>query len=335
MAPLAKKYKWVSKFLEYSKNQKLLNTYVKGIQSKAQYGIIRPSFKQCGTDSGRYSSSEPNFQNLPRKEKRIKGCITARPGKVFVGSDYDQLEPRCFASFSGDTRLQGCFSAGDDFYSVVGMGVFDRSGVGLIKGAEGSFSVLYPDERDTTKEFTLSSVYGTTAPALAQKLGVRIDQAQEMIDKYFERFPDVLQMMLNAHETVKREGKAKNLFGRIRRVPDAMAIPKLYGKNVKHKDLPYQARSMLNLGVNFPIQSTGSGIINRASIAFYNAVRSEGVQGCHIVMQVHDELIVECFEQDAERVAAIMRKCMEETTLLPGVALIAKPVIARNLKDLK
>jgi DNA polymerase-1 len=217
---------------------------------------------------------------------------------------------------------------------VVGVDVYGRHGVSLIKGAPGSFSVLYPSERDETKAITLSAVYGTTAYAMAQKLDKRPDEAQDIIDRYFESYPSVLEMMLKAHETVKRDGQVKSLFGRIRRLPEGLTIPKRYGKT-SHKELPYQARGILNVAVNFPIQSTGSGIINRASIAFYNAVRAEGITGCHLVMQVHDELVVECWDKDTQRVAELLQHAMETTTVLPGVQLKAKPVIAKNLKDLK
>jgi DNA polymerase-1 len=105
---------------------KLLNTYIKGLGSKVQYGIIRPNFLQHGTTSGRYASRNPNFQNLPRDDERIKQCVTARPGKVFVSADQSQLEPRVFASYSQDKRLMDAFNGASDFYSVVGMEVYDK-----------------------------------------------------------------------------------------------------------------------------------------------------------------------------------------------------------------
>jgi len=138
-------HKWVKKYLEYAKNLKLLNTYVEGIQSKMEYTIIRPSFLQHGTTSGRYSSRRPNFQNLPRDDKRVKACIIARQGKIFVGADYSQLEPRVFASQSQDVRLMRCFEDGDDFYSVVGAPTFSKEGLSLKKDEEGSFAKKHPD----------------------------------------------------------------------------------------------------------------------------------------------------------------------------------------------
>jgi DNA polymerase I-like protein with 3'-5' exonuclease and polymerase domains len=140
----APKYKWVDKLLEYNKKMKLLSTYVEGIQERVDYGIIHPSFLQHGTKSGRYASRNPNFQNLPRDDKRIKSCIIARPGKSFVGADYSQLEPRVFSYYSNDTRLLASFQSADDFYSVIGMDSFDKYDcIPRKEGSADAFGVKY------------------------------------------------------------------------------------------------------------------------------------------------------------------------------------------------
>lgn len=105
---------------------KLLSTYVEGIEERLQYGIIKPSYLQHGTMTGRYACRNPNFQNLPRDDQRIKQCVTARPGKVFVSADFSQLEPRTFASYSQDPRLMSAFDGTSDFYSVIGVEVYDK-----------------------------------------------------------------------------------------------------------------------------------------------------------------------------------------------------------------
>lgn len=332
----AKRYKWVDALLRRSKAKKILDTYVIGVQERLQYGIIRPSFLQHGTTSGRYSSRDPNFQNLPRDDKRVKACIISRPGKVFVGADYSQLEPRVFASFSGDERLLNSFKSGDDFYSTIGMAVF---GLYDAKPLKEDFGVKYKKYREIAKVVALSSTYGTTAFKMAGQIGRSSEEAQEVIDDYFEQFPKVKQLMLESHEIVKRDGQITNLFGRPRRVPLAKAIPKIYGKS-KHADLPYEARRMLNLAINHRIQSTGASIINRAAIAFHKACKELSLQDIiwkevKIVLQVHDELVVECPEKLAEAVSDLLKYTMENTVTLPGVELEAKPVIAKNLADLK
>lgn len=326
------KYRWVKKFLEYSKAQKLLNTYAIGIQTRMQYGIIRPNFLQIGTTSGRYSSKNPNFQNLPRDDKRVKTCIIARPGKVFVGADFSQLEPRVFASFSKDERLLKCFDSGEDFYSVIGAEAFEKYDCSFVKDEENSFAKLYPELRQIAKVIALSATYGTTAPKMSLSIRKTIDEAQQIIDSYFEKFPSVLKLMLDAHEEAKTTGQVKNYFGRPRRMPDALKIKSIYG-NTSHNSLPYEARNMLNLAVNHTIQSTAASIVNRASIAFVE--RTKTIDKCSLVMNIHDELIAECLEKDAERVSTILKDTMENTVSLAGVRLVAEPKIGKTLSDLK
>lgn len=334
LALYAEKYRWVESFLEYSKNLKLLNTYVDGIQSRMKYNVIRPSFLQHGTTSGRYSSKTPNFQNLPRDDKRIKACIVSRPGKVFVGADYAQLEPRVFASISQDQRLMQSFKDGDDFYSVIGADVFNKTDCTLKKDdTADSFPVKYKKLRDVAKMIALATPYGTTAFQMARKMGKSTEETTEIINNYFQGYPGVEKMMLDFHEEAKTKGVTRSLFGRPRRIPKALEIKRTYG-NDPHEKLPYEIRNVLNLAVNHPIQSTGASIVNRSAIAFLKSCKEEQLE-VRIVMQVHDEIIAECLEQNAQTVSELLKWAMENATQLPGVALIAEPKIANNLKDLK
>jgi DNA polymerase-1 len=331
---LSKKYEWVGNLLKYNKNNKLLSTYITGVKDKLEYGVIRSSFLQHGTTSGRYSSRNINFQNLPRDDKRIKSCFVSRPGKVFVGEDYSQLEPRVFASVSQDEKLMDCFKSGDDFYSTIGISVFDKYDASPNKEADNAFAKKYPELRQISKVIALSATYGTTAGKMAPLLDKDIEEAKEIIENYFERFPKVKSFMLSCHAQAMNEGIVYSLYGRPRRMPDAKNFYAIYGK-ARHEELPYTARNLLNLSVNHRVQSTAASIVNRAMIAFYNRIREENIQDCQIVMQVHDEVIVECLEQDAERVKIILQECMANTTKLPGVALTGEAKIAKNLGDLK
>ena len=327
---LSSKYKWIETLLEYQRKSKILNTYIEGIESKIQYGIIQPSYLQHGTTSGRYSSRNPNFQNLPRDDQRIKECIVSRPGKTFVIADYSQLEPRVFSHYSGDARLMSAFDGTTDFYSIVGMSVYSKTDCTPQKeGSPNAFGIKYKKLRDLSKVIALASAYGATAHQLAPTTGKSIEDTQQDMDNYFESFPGVAKMMQDAHELAKKNGYVTNLFGRPRRMPDAKKITKIYGK-AEHKDLPYEARGLLNLAVNHRIQSTGASIINRAAIAFFNSCKEAGIN-CKIVSQVHDELIIECHEIDKDNVALILQDAMETTTILPGVNLEAIPRISNNL----
>lgn len=329
---LSTKRKWIEKLLEYQRKTKILNTYVEGIEERTTYGIINPSFLQHGTTSGRYSSRNPNFQNLPRDDKRIKQCIVARPGKVFVGADYSQLEPRVFAYTSGDERLLNAFKGEDDFYSVIGMEVYDKTDcIPRKEGSPDAFGIKYKKLRDLSKVIALASTYGATAHQLAPTTGKSIDDTQQDINAYFERFPGVAKMMTDSHKQAKKNGQVVNLFGRPRRIPEAKLINKLYG-DIPHAELPYEARSLLNLAVNHRIQSTGASIVNRAAIQFKVNSTLAGID-CKIVVQVHDSLVVECDEQNANDISMLLQDAMENTTQLEGIALEAAPKIGKNLAE--
>ena len=145
--------------------------------------------------------------------------------------------------------------------------------------------------------------------------------------------------MLESHELAKKNGVVFNLFGRPRRIPEAMEIPKVYG-NTPHGELPYQARTLLNLAMNHRVQSTAASIMNRSAIAAWKAIQSRAEADARwaevkIVLQVHDELILEGPEALAQEMVALLKNAMENTVSLPGVDLIAEPKVAGNLADLK
>lgn len=329
----AKKYQWCAKMLDFRGELKLLKTYVEGIEMRMQYGCIYPGFLQHGTTSGRYSSSNPNFQNLPKNDKRVKSMIVARPGRVFIGADYSQLEPRVFASVSQDPDLMGCFAKGQDFYSVVGAPIFGKEECSLFKKDKDSFAVLYEDLRDISKAFALATPYGTSAFQQAQKLKLPQKECQSIIDRYLTRYASVYAMMLESYAMVKDNGVVYSLYGRPRRIPDGLNIRRIYG-DLEHGELPYEARTLLNLGMNHRVQSSAASIVNRSAIAFCRRMDELGLDA-KIVLQVHDEINVECREEDKDIVAYELKKAMEDTCVLPGVALIAEPKIAYNLADLK
>jgi len=327
---VAHRFKWIESLLEYKRKKKLLNTYIKAIKTRTQYGILQPSFLQAGTTSGRYSSKMPNLQNLPRDDKRIKDCFIARPGHVFVSADFSQLEPRVFSYYSQEPKLMNAFNGESDFYSVVGIDIFDKHDALPIKeGRSDAFGVKYKKLRDISKTITLARAYGATPFQLAPATGKSIDDTAEDLARLDERFPGIKKMMLEAHELAKTKGYVESLFGRRRHIPDAMKIPKLYG-NQDHADLPYEARSLLNLACNHRIQSTGASLCNRAMIAFYSNIKDLGLD-CKIVSQIHDEIVVECQEKDAENVSLLLRNAMECTNMIHGLDLEAIPRITKTL----
>jgi DNA polymerase I-like protein with 3'-5' exonuclease and polymerase domains len=322
------KYKWIASYLEYSKKQKLLKTYINGIEKGLKYGIIQPSFLQHGTSSGRYSSRLPNFQNLPRDDKRIKEVITARQGKVYVGADYSQLEPRVFSSLSGDESLCASFNERLDFYSVIGRRVYGKDNSTPYKEGPNSFGELYPKLRQDAKTFSLAATYGATGYQIAPLLGKTPEDAERDIQTYMEAFPKVREMMKESHKLAKLQGFVTSMFGRPRRIPEATKIDRIY----RNADLPYEARSLLNLSVNHRIQSTAASIVNRSAIKLHENMEKANIYA-KLVLQVHDSLVVECDESDTDSVALLMKDAMEETCQLPGVKLEALPKIGKNLSQ--
>ena len=325
-------FKWIEKLLEYQKMAKLLSTYVEGIGERIEYGVIHPSFLQHGTTSGRYSSRDPNFQNLPRKDKRIKKCMISRPNRTFVGADYSQLEPRVFAYVSNDENLLNAFKSGDDFYSTIGMKVYDKTDCTPQKeGSPDAFGVKYPELRDLSKVIALATVYGATSFQLSKTTKKSPDDTQQDINNYLENFPGVAKMMAESHKLAKEHGQVVNIFGRPRRIPDATKIDRVYGQ-VEREDLPYNIRSLLNLSTNHRIQSSAASIVNRSAIKFHDMIRRARIDA-QIVCQVHDSLVVECPETDAEQVAQILQTAMETAVDLKTIKLEAIPKIGKTFAE--
>lgn len=340
LARLSEKHDWVRKLLEYRKSCKLLSTYVIGIQERTRYGIIRPSFLQHGTTGTRYSSRNPNFQNLPRDDKRVKSCIISRPGKVFVGADYSQLEPRVFTAMSQDQILIDAYAKGEDFYSALAIPIFGKYEYSAMKKDPNYLGEKDPMTRQVGKECALSLAYGTTPFKLNEtlmakaKLDIPVEKCAEIRADYFQRLKGVAEFVKESHQLVVNNGKVFNLFGRPRRIPEAKYVKNVLKSVGDAAELPYHHRTVLNLAVNYRVQGTAGSVVNRACIAFYNKAREMGLDA-KIVLQVHDEIVVECNEEDAKAVAALLKDCMENTVTLPKVALVAEPKIAKNLGDLK
>jgi len=225
------------------------------------------------------------------------------------------------------------FDGTSDFYSVVGIEVYDKQDATPQKeGSPDAFGVKYKQLRDLSKVIALAAAYGATPNQLAPTTGKSVENTTEDIVKYFERFAGVKTMMLEAHELVKKQGYVTNLFGRPRRLPEAKSIDKLYGRQ-DHWDLPYEARKLLNMACNARIQGTGGSLINRASIRYCNNRNELGIKA-PIVCQVHDFLAVECDITDSETVSLLLQDAMENTNVLEGVPLEAKPKTGSKLSEI-
>ena len=293
---LAEDYPICEKILEYRKYQKLQSTYIDAlIPMRDSQGRIHTSFDPVGTATGRISSSEPNLQNIPvRTElgKAIRGAFIAGPGRVLVDADYSQIELRVLAHISGDPTMIHAFREDQDIHARTASEVY---GVPL--------EMVTSQMRSASKAVNFGIVYGISEFTLAKNIGVSRFEAKDFIDRYFDRYPGVKAYMDGAVKKGYAQGYVTTLMGRRR------YLPELQSSN-------YNLRSFgERCAMNSPIQGTAADIIKLAMIRVAKALK-DGSYQAKLIMQVHDELIIEAPEAEAEAVKALLRDCMENVAAL-------------------
>ena len=288
---LSEDYPICAKILEYRKYQKLQSTYIDAlIPMRDAGGRIHTRFDPVGTATGRISSSEPNLQNIPvRTElgKAIRGAFIARPGWVLVDADYSQIELRVLAHISGDPTMIHAFNEDQDIHARTAAEVY---GVPL--------SQVTGQMRSASKAVNFGIVYGISEFTLARNIGVSRYEARDFIDRYFERYPGVKAYMDAAVQKGYAQGYVTTLMGRRR------YLPELRSANFNLRSFGERC------AMNSPIQGTAADIIKLAMIKVYDTLR-EGGHRARLIMQVHDELIVEAPADEAEAVKALLKGCME------------------------
>lgn len=318
----AKKYDFVDKLLKLRKINKLLSTYVEAVLTKNINGIIHPDWLQFGTDSGRFACQNPNFQNLPRDDDRIKKGIVARDGYVLIGPDYSQLEPRVFAHCSGEKNLIDAYRRGDDFYGTIAVDVFD------LDCAPNEVKKKYPDERQKAKTIGLGLAYGMRKWKLGGLLGVTPAKAQKYIDKYWKTYPSLFRFVNRSQGEALKYGFVQTQAGRKRRFRD---IKTLKASRIKKDKMIYN--KLLNLSINFKIQSLAASIVNRAMIKMYEEFKKRKLDA-HVLVQIHDEIVVEAKEEQAQEIMELMKDIMENNYKL-SVPLVVEPKIVKRLSETK
>jgi len=288
---LAENYPICAKILEYRKYQKLESTYTDALlRLRDPDGRIHTSFDQVATATGRISSQEPNLQNIPvRTEmgREIRAAFIARPGWLLVDADYSQIELRVLAHMSGDEIMQSAFLEGQDIHQRTAAEVYGVP----IEEVTGAM-------RSAAKAVNFGIVYGISDFTLAKNISVTRKEAKEFIDRYFDRYPAVKKFLNEAVETGKQQGYVTTMCGRRRYLPEL-------------KSPNYNMRAFgERCAMNSPIQGTAADIIKMAMNRVHAALKEEGLKA-RMLLQVHDELIIEAPEEEAERVEALLRECME------------------------
>ena len=312
---LAPEYEIVSKVLDYRHVAKLNSTYCQGLSKVAdENGIIHTTFNQTVAVTGRLSSTEPNLQNIPVRTKLGKELrkffITKGNDYVLIDADYSQIELKVLAHMSRDANMIYAFNSGLDIHT---------STAALVFGLEPS--EVTPELRKRAKAVNFGIVYGIGDFSLGKDLGISKKEAKAYIDSYFATYPDIHAFIRRLITEARETGYAKTLFGRVR------YIPELSAKNKMVQSFGERA------AMNSPIQGTAADIIKIAMINTHRALKKSGIDA-RLILQVHDELIIEAHKDCHERALEILRKEMENAISL-SVPLTAEISIGSNWLDAK
>ena len=283
---LADEFPFVNKILDYRKAAKLKSTYADGLTAFiAEDGRIHGTFNQTITTTGRISSTEPNLQNIPIRNELgqgIRKAFVASEGCVFLDADYSQIELRLLAHLSGDENLIEAYKSDADIHKITASKVFHTPLAEVTK-----------EQRRNAKAVNFGIVYGISSFGLSQGLSISRKEAGEYIKQYFATYPKVKEFLDRTVKQAKMDGYTTTMFDRRR------PIPELASSNFMQRAFGERA------AMNAPIQGSAADIIKIAMIRVENALRSAGVKA-RIVLQVHDELLVECAKEDAARVKQLM-----------------------------
>lgn len=304
----------VGMLLDYRTLSKLKSTYCEGLLKViGEDGRIHTSFNQTETRTGRISSAEPNLQNIPVRQelgRELRRFFHARPGYVLCDADYSQIELRVLAALSGDATMTAAFNNEEDIHSITASQVFDVPQ-----------ALVTPLMRSQAKAVNFGIVYGIGAHSLSEDIHVSYGEAKRYIENYLSHYSAVAGYMDNLIERAKEVGYAETLLGRRRPLPELHAsngMMRSFGERVAR---------------NMPIQGTAADIIKLAMIRVHHRLQKEGLDAS-LILQVHDELIVEAKESDAPRAAVVLQEEMEQALVL-SVRLRADVNIGTTWYDAK
>ncbi|MBQ4074463.1 MAG: DNA polymerase I [Clostridia bacterium] len=293
----------IAPILQYRQVVKLNSTYIDALLRKMDAtGRVHTTFDQTGTATGRISSSEPNLQNIPvRTEmgREIRKAFISRPGYILADADYSQIELRVLAHFSGDAAMVDAFQKGQDIHTRTAAEV---DGIPMEE--------VTPAMRSSAKAVNFGLVYGISDFGLARNIGISRKAAADFIARYFARYPGVKKFMDDAVKKGYEDGYASTLMGRRRQLPELKA------SNANTRNFGERA------AMNTPVQGTAADIIKLAMVRVHQALKNENLKA-KLILQVHDELMIEAPKEEEERVIEILRQCMESVIELV-VPLVAE-----------
>ncbi|MBQ3532507.1 MAG: DNA polymerase I [Oscillospiraceae bacterium] len=311
---LRRQHPMVDDVLQYRQYSKLKSTYADGLLKVLDPDSrIRTSFQMTVTATGRLSSTEPNLQNIPTRTElgsEMRRMFVAEEGCVLVDADYSQIELRLLAHMAGDEVMQRAFLSGADFHTVTAANVFHVAS-----------DEVTPRMRSSAKAVNFGIVYGISAFSLSQDIGVTVAEARDYMERYFATYTGVKQYMEQVVETAREQGYVETLMHRRR------ALPELKSSNFNLRAFGER------VALNMPIQGTAADVIKLAMVRVHRRLKEEKL-AARLIMQVHDELIVECPEEEQQQVKLLLEEEMERVMTL-AVPLIAEAHSGKNWLEAK
>jgi DNA polymerase-1 len=312
---LAGEHPVVQRILDYRQLSKLKGTYVDALPQllSPEDGRLHTTFNPAGAATGRLSSTEPNLQNIPvRTEvgREIRSCFVPEPGWVLLSADYSQIELRLLAHFSSDAALVEAFLRGEDIHTRTASEIH---GVPPL--------MVTPEMRRAAKAVNFGIVYGQTPFGLAQQLGISKEEAKRYIDRYFERYPGVKLWIERTIAEVRERGYTLTLWGRRRPIPDILS------KN------PNARAFAERTAVNTPLQGTAADLMRKAMIVADAGLRQRNLRS-RLLLQVHDELVLECPPEELAEARSLVKQAMEGVEKL-AVPLLVETAAGPNWRDVE
>lgn len=305
----------IEKILRYRTLMKLNSTYVEGliVYINEKTNKIHSYFHQTITATGRISSTEPNLQNIPTRAeegKQIRKAFKAEEGNIFIDADYSQIELRILAHISQDENMKNAFLNNEDIHKQVASKVFDVA-----------LDEVTKEQRSAAKAVNFGIVYGISGFGLAEQLGINRKKAEKYIEQYLQKYSGVKKFMDEIVEQAKEKGYVETLFHRRR------YIPELSSNNYMVRQFGSRA------AMNTPIQGTAADIMKIAMIKVFEKLKEEKLNA-KLILQIHDELLIECKIEEKEKVAKILKDCMENAVQL-SIPLLVEVSEANNWYDVK
>jgi len=302
--------------LEYRELAKLRSTYLEALprQVNPRTGRVHTSYSQTAAVTGRLSSSNPNLQNIPTRTdlgRQVRCAFVAGPGKLLLSVDYSQIELRIVAAMARDEAMLAAFRAGQDIHATTAAAIYQLPLAEVTK-----------EQRRHAKAINFGLIYGMSAFGLSRSTGLTLAEAENFVRAYFDRFPGVKNFLDDLRRQAAQRGYVETLLGRRRYFPNLQTLTDANQRNREERE-----------AINAPIQGTAADIMKLAMIALPPALQAAGLQA-RILLQVHDELVLECLEDELKATARIVQRTMENAYTL-DIPLTTEARWGKNWGDLQ